>query len=274
MANIDLTQYRDYWDVIIVDECQHCAGSPTKVTQFYKVMSMLCARYKIGLTATPHRADGLEMSMFALLGGIIHEVKREEVAHTTCPIRITQINTGWYPADDVTMYDGTIDYNKVIESLTHDDDRYNIVFGEIMTRCKGATIILANRVEYLQTMCEDMQGYGKKAICLSGMGQSKKAKAERKQALEALNNGELDCIFCTYSLAAEGLDVPNLRYVIFATPEKNDVTVTQATGRVGRKSDGKDFGTVIDFVDSFGMYKGWYKERLKVYKKLGCDIIE
>lgn len=272
MANIDLAQYRDYWDVIIVDECQHCAGSPTKVTQFYKVMSMLCARYKIGLTATPHRADGLEMSMFALLGGIIHEVKREEVAHTTCPIRITQINTGWYPADDVTMYDGTIDYNKVIESLTHDDDRYNIVFGEIMTRCKGATIILANRVEYLQTMCEDMQGYGKKAICLSGMGQSKKAKAERKEALRELNEGELDVILATYQLAKEGLDVPNLRYVVLATPEKDSTTVIQSVGRVGRKADGKNYGEVLDFIDSFGIYKGWAKKRNGYYAEIGAEV--
>ena len=272
--NIEVEDNNNYYaDGYLVHNCQHCAGSPTKVTQFYKVMSMLCARYKIGLTATPHRADGLEMSMFALLGGIIHEVKREEVAHTTCPIRITQINTGWYPADDVTMYDGTIDYNKVIESLTHDDDRYNIVFGEIMTRCKGATIILANRVEYLQTMCEDMQGYGKKAICLSGMGQSKKAKAERKEALRELNEGELDVIFCTYQLAAEGLDVPNLRYVVLATPEKDRTRVIQSVGRVGRKADGKECGTVIDFVDDFGMYKGWAKKRAGYYKEIGAEII-
>lgn len=272
MAKIDLTEFNDVWDVIVVDECHKAIGSPTKCMQFYKVLSALAARHKFGVTATPHRSDGLEMSMFALLGGIIHEVKREEVAHTTCPIRITQINTGWYPADDVTMYDGTIDYNKVIESLTHDDDRYNIVFGEIMTRCKGATIILANRVEYLQTMCEDMQGYGKKAICLSGMGQSKKAKAERKEALRELNEGELDVILATYQLAKEGLDVPNLRYVVLATPEKDKTTVIQSVGRVGRKADGKNYGEVLDFIDSFGIYKGWAKKRNGYYAEIGAEV--
>ena len=171
------------------------------------------------------------------------------------------------------MGDGTIDYNKVIDNMIHDDERYKVVFQEI-ARLNEPTIVLANRVEYLQRLCESARLFGKRVRCLSGMGQSKKAKEERKQALEALNNGELDCIFCTYSLAAEGLDVPNLRYVVFATPEKKDVTVTQATGRVSRKAEGKEYGTVIDFVDEFGMYKGFYKERLKVYKKLKCDIIE
>ena len=158
--------------------------------------------------------------------------------------------------------------------MIHDNDRYGVVFARI-TRLHEATIVLANRVEYLQRMCDDYnRGQWGSAVCLSGKGQSKKAKEERKQALEALNNGEIDCVFASYQLAAEGLDCPNLRYVVFATPEKNDVTVTQATGRVGRKAEGKEYGTVIDFVDLFGLYQGFYKKRLKVYKKLNCDIIE
>ena len=280
MVKLDLNNLKDQWDVVIVDEAQHCAGTPTKVTQFYKVISNLSARYKIGLTATPKRSDGLQECMFRLLGNKIHEVTREEVAHTTCPVKVSAIQTCWMPDyDAVLMGDGMIDYNKVIDNMIHDEKRYDFVLNKLL-HLFGPTMVLANRVEYLQRMCKDYvesqtgSSVQLSAICLSGQGQSKKAKAERKTALEALNNGELDCIFCTYSLAAEGLDVPNLRYIVFATPEKNDVTVTQATGRVGRKAEGKEYGTVIDFVDDFGMYKGFYKERLKVYKKIGAEVIE
>jgi len=260
--------------VIIVDECQHCAGSPTRVTQFYKVVSSLAARYKIGLTATPKRADGLEQAMFAILGPVIHEVSRKEVEGTTCPVMVERIKTGWMPDYDcILMGDGTIDYSKVIDNMIHDESRFKIVMREIL-HLYAPTMVLANRVEYLQKMCDEAKEHKMKAVCLSGQGQSKKAKAERKAALEALNSGELDCVFASYQLAAEGLDCPNLRYIVFATPEKNDVTVTQATGRVGRKAEGKEHGTVIDFVDNFGMYQRFYKERLKVYKKLKCDITE
>lgn len=275
LAGLDLAQYKDTWDVIIVDECQHCAGSPTRVTQFYKAVSRLSARYKIGLTATPKRADGLQAAMFAILGKKIHEVTKADVAHTTCPVKVVPIETGWMPDyDAVLMGDGQLDYNKLIDAMIHDDDRYEVVLKRLQD-LKQPTMVLANRVEYLQRLCDDYNHlqYGT-AVCLSGQRQNKKAKEERKMALTALNTGELDCIFCTYSLAAEGLDVPNLRYIVFATPEKNDVTVTQATGRVGRKAEGKEYGTVIDFVDDFDMYKGFYKERLKVYKKLNYDIIE
>ena len=117
-----------------------------------------------------------------------------------------------------------------------------------------------------------MEQRGLKTVCISTMGNSKKQKEARKMLLQSLNNGELDCILATYQLAKEGLDVPKLRYVVFATPEKDETTVTQAAGRVGRKADGKDYGTVIDFIDSFGMYRGWAKKRIKIYTKLGFYI--
>lgn len=270
---IDLDKYKNEWDVVICDECQHAAGSPTRVTQFYKALSRLSARYKFGLTATPKRADGLEQAMFALLGGICAEVTREEVKEYICDIKVENIETGYVPNyNAVLMADGTIDYARVVDDLVDNPERTELVAAKINECIKnGPTLILANRVRYLTALQEKCEG---RSICLSGRGTSKKAKAERKEALRKLNDGELDCVFASYQLAAEGLDCPNLRYIVFATPEKNDVTVTQAAGRAGRRADGKSYGTVIDFVDEFGMYKGWWKKRLSIYKKIGCDIIE
>lgn len=274
LSKLDLTKYRDQWDIIVVDEAQHCAGTPTRVTQFYKVVSSLSARYKIGLTATPKRADGLQNAMFALLGPVIHEVTRAEVAHTTCPIKIVTEQTDWMPDyDAVLMGDGTIDYSKVIDDLINNYERFGIVASKIF-ELDGIAIVLANRVQYLESLCKATANYGKRCICLSGQGQSKKAKAERKEALERLNNGDLDCIFATYQLAKEGLDVPNLRYVVFATPEKDETTIIQSVGRVGRKADSKDYGIVIDFVDLFGLYQGYYKKRKSYYKKIGAEVLE
>lgn len=275
MSKIYLEQFKNAFDVVVVDECQRCAGSPTRVTQFYKVLSNLSCRYKYGLTATPKRADGLEASMFALLGGIIHEVSRDAVADTTCPVKVKMVQLEYMPDFDIVLAgDGTINYSQLVDDLTHDDFRFEDVFLEL-TACGGPTLVLANRVEYLQKMCRKyIDGNHGKAICLSNMGTSKKAKAERKEALRKLNAGELDCIFATYQLAKEGLDVPNLRYVVFATPEKDETTVTQAAGRVGRKADGKDYGTVIDFEDNFGMFHGWAKKRRGFYKKLGYEVVE
>ena len=272
LSRMDLSQYRNEFDVIVVDECQHAAAGAETVTQFYKVLSGLTARYKIGLTATPKRADGLEKSMFAILGDVIHEVSREEVKHTTCPIVVKPIYTHFaVDFDEITNDDGNMNYNQLVEMVITDTKRMKFVADKLNEYIgNGAMIVLANRVKYLQELARMINS--DKVICLSGAGQSKKAKEERKQILEKLNNNELDCVFATYQLAKEGLDVPNLKYVVFATPERNETTVIQSAGRVGRKADGKECGTVLDFVDDFAMYYSWFVKRQGYYRKINAKV--
>lgn len=270
MSKLDLQRYENEFDVIIVDECHHAIGSPTRVMQFYKVLSSLCARYKIGLTATPKRADGLERSMFALLGNIICEISKAEVAHTTCPVEVHGIRTGYVPDYDAVLAgDGTINYAQLVDDLTRNEARFEFVKNTIPRN--APVLVLANRVEYLQRLNESYAG---KSICLSALGASKKAREARKEALRKLDAGELDCVFATYQLAKEGLDCPNLRYLVLATPEKDEITVTQAVGRVGRKADGKDKGIVIDLLDDFGMLHGWARRRKGYYKKNDYTYID
>lgn len=269
MCKLDLQKYKDTFDIVIIDEAQHCAGTPTRVTQFYKVVTSLSSRYKYGLTATPKRADGLEKAMFAILGNIVHEVSKKQVEANTCPIKVQKIATGYVPDyNAILMGDGTVDYSKLIDDMIHDEDRFKFVL-HFVNGCIGGCLVLANRVEYLQRLNDQ---YIAKSVCISGAGQSKKAKEERKEALRKLNDGEIQCVFATYQLAKEGLDVPNLRYVVFATPEKDETTVIQSAGRVGRKADEKEWGNVIDFVDDFGMYQGWSKKRNLFYKKIGAIV--
>ena len=214
--------------------------------------------------------------MFSLIGEKIIEIPKSEIKDTICEVRVEFINSEYYPnPDNVLMADGTINYSSLITDLTHNKDRLEIVLKRLSEiEINHPIIVLGNRVEYLNELCNayNERQFGT-AICLSGMGMSKFAKEQRKKALKSLNDCEIDCIFATYQLAKEGLDVPNLRYIVFATPEKDETTVTQAAGRVARKFDGKEFGTVIDFVDGFGMYQGWKKKRERYYKKLNYDII-
>jgi len=55
--------------------------------------------------------------------------------------------------------------------------------------------------------------------------------------------------------------------------QNKSVMVMQAAGRVGRKAEGKEHGTVIDFIDDFGMLHGWLKKRKGYYKKLDYHIL-
>jgi len=272
MARLDLPQYKDEWSIIVVDEVHRASMGATSVKQFQKVLMNLSARYKIGLTATPYRGDGLTKAMFALVGNTIYTITKEDVADTTCPVKVRRIDTGYEPLDlsSVLNADGTLDYHGLVADLISNDTRYLLISHEINS-LDGPAIVLANRVDYLKWL---MSAYEGKAVCLSGLTASRKNKEMRKKALSGLQSGEIDCIFATYSLAAEGLDCPGLRYVVFATPEKDERIITQSVGRVARKCEGKEYGTVIDFVDDFGLFKRYWSKRKNIYKKLDCEVLE
>lgn len=76
LCRLDLAQYKYLWDVIVVDECHRCSGTPTAMTQFYKVLNSLSARHKFGLSATVHRSDGMIAATYALLGQVVYGMVR------------------------------------------------------------------------------------------------------------------------------------------------------------------------------------------------------
>lgn len=276
MSNIDLAEYKNEWDTIIVDECHHCVGSPTRLQMFYKVLSALSARYKFGLTATPYRADRLDGCMRAIIGDIVHEVKREEVADNTCPVRVKFVDTGYTPnPDNVLLGDGSLVYPSLIDDLVGNRKRAEYVADIIraIEKDNKPILVLSERIDHLRVLRECLPPYLRfSTAIISATGQSKAAREERKEALANLNSGKLKILFATYKLAKEGLDVPNLGYVVFASPIKDKTTVTQAAGRVARKVARKEFGTIIDFNDNFGLLRGWARQRKNIYKKLGYDI--
>ena len=269
MCNIDLKSIKKYFDVIIVDECHKCIGTPTNMMMFYKVLSCLSARYKYGLTATPKRADGLEKCMFAILGDIICEVPKNAVENTTCPVEVHKIYTNFTPDTDVILAGhGTLLYSSLIDNIIKDTKRNEKIIRDLQ-KLDGATLILSDRIEHLEIL-NKMLACDKSSIIKAN--NSKAEKEARKTKLNDLNDGKLKYLFATYKLAKEGLDIPNLRYVVFATPQKDETTVVQSAGRVGRKYEGKEKGVVIDYVDNFGMLLGYSKKRDRFYKKLGYSL--
>lgn len=269
LSRIDLAKIQNEFDCIIVDECQHVCSSADKVTQFEKVITSLCAPYLYGITATPYRSDGLERCMFALLGDIIHEVPQSAVAGNTVPVRVKFVSTNYTPCiDNITDGDGTLNYAKLINDITENKDRNAVIVGEIQRAAQnGAVIVLSDRLQHLDALERVVRNSGQLTARL-GIAFTKAEKERRARILTDLNNGLLNVVFATYKLAKEGLDVPNLRTVIFATPQKDKTTVIQSAGRVARKADGKEYGTVIDFSDDFGLLYGYERKRKNFYKKL------
>lgn len=264
MAKIDLSSFRDFWNVIIVDECHRCVGTPTQMTMFYTVVNSLSARHKYGLTATPKRADGMEKAMFALLGPKFFEITREDVKNNTCPLCVLEPKqTGWTPDMDKCLNpDGTLNFTNLITECVTDQKRLQVVANEIdmAVRTNGLTLVLSQRVAHLESLAK-MCNYRHGILSTAN-------KRERKRLLRDLIDGKIEVLYATYAIAKEGLDIPPLRNLVMASPVKDEITVTQSAGRVMRKYPDKECGVIWDFDDDMRMLQGWLKKRMSIYNKL------
>ena len=275
MCSLDLSQYKNMWDVIIVDECHRVAGTPTAVSQFSKVLNSLAARHKYGLSATVHRSDGLIKATFALLGDVIYTVPTEAVSDKIMKVGISPIPTGTGLSRACLNTDGTLNYAKLINYLCGDFDRSALICNEIVKESNHPSLILSDRLEHLDTLMkmlpERMQPY---AVMISGKMTSKKGKVEREQAIEDMRSGKKKYLFATYSLAKEGLDIPCLDRLYMATPQKDYAVITQSIGRIARTFPGKEDPIVYDFVDDIQYLVKAYKKRCTTYRKNGCYFVE
>lgn len=61
---------------VIVDECHRVVNNPEKASMFAAVLAHLPAKYRYGLTASEHRADGLEATIYQVLGQRISGVEQ------------------------------------------------------------------------------------------------------------------------------------------------------------------------------------------------------
>ena len=274
MCKLDLSQYKDMWDVIIVDECHRVAGTPTQMSMFAKVLNSLSARHKYGLSATVHRADGMIQATFALLGDVVYTVPDEAIADKVMRVGIKPIGTGVKISRECLNTDGTLNYTKLINYLCERTDRNARIANHILFEWNKSCLILSDRLEHLESLMKMLPPSMRDgAVMISGKMTSKKGKAEREQALEDMRTGKKKYLFATYSLAKEGLDIPCLERLFMTTPQKDYAVITQSIGRIARTCEGKADPICYDFVDDIGYLVKSYKKRCASYKKNDCYFI-
>jgi len=275
LAKQDLREFRDVWDVIIVDECHRVCTSASSTTMFERVLNALAARHKFGLSATVHRADGLIKATYALLGDVAYTVPDEAVEERTVRVGIAARPTGIGLTRECVNTDGTLNYTGMINALTHDINRNGTIVNTIVENKGHSCLILSERVSHLATLRYLLPNemYDQSAM-ITGKMTTKRGKEEREEILEEMRQGKLKYLFATYQLAKEGLDIPCLDRLFMATPVKDYAVVAQAIGRIARTADGKENAVCYDFVDAIPYLQRAYKSRMKTYRKENCYFAE
>ena len=123
---VALERYKNYFDIIIVDECHRVCTSAKSVGMFYKVVNTLAAPYKYGLSATVHRADGMIGATFAILGNVTYTVPDSAIENQVMPVRVDAIYTNVGYNDCFLDADGTMIFAKYINYLAENTHRNNI----------------------------------------------------------------------------------------------------------------------------------------------------
>lgn len=271
LATQNLNLYRDSFDCIIVDECHRVAGTPTAATQFGKVIGSLNARYKYGLSATVHRADGLIIEMFSYLGNIAYTVPDEAVADKVMTVWVNRRDTGVHISTECLDTDGTLLYTNLISYLASNTRRNFLIANDLANNSNHYNLILSDRISHLQYLMSLLPA--EMCVMVDGSMTSKKAKAERERAIEDMRSGKKRYLFATYKLAKEGLDIPRLDRLFLATPQKDYAIIVQSVGRIQRTFEGKSDPICYDYVDSIEYLARAYKKRCSHYRKCGCNLV-
>lgn len=243
----------------VIDECHHvCADNLSKCLQ------KAGSRYRLGLSATPYRKDGFTPFLFQAVGAISCTIDRD---HTTQEMDVHGVQLEVGP--DAVHYvrrlgKQSINIARMITDLTEHDHRTALIARCVHRHASSGrqVMLLSDRREHLRAIDAQLASEQGAAYTTSFMVGGVSAEAMRLAETATV-------IFATYAYASEGVDVPSLDTVVFATPR---VDVVQTTGRILRKHDDKHKPLVVDFVDPFSLFKNQFTKRLRYYKKLGAQV--
>lgn len=243
---------------VITDEV-HRFAAPT----FQQVIVMLGARYRIGVTATPDRKDGMEKVFLSHIG----QIEATGEGRKTKP-RIEIVKTPVMVNREIKqsklMRNGKEDYVKVISFLCQHEARNRFIVHNLIRAAKAdrKILVLSDRRAHLEDLrtlfleqCQKESLPFSTTYYVGGMNLEKRKIAEKMQVLLA-----------TYAMAKEGLDIPTLDTLFLVTPRAD---VVQAVGRIMRDVDGKKEPVVMDFVDyQIGLCSGLAAKREWEYRSL------
>lgn len=283
LTSIDKKQYQDLFDVVVCDECAHTAGTPEDTKMFKKIMENIPARYKFGLTATPHRSDGLIKSMYTIIGMSVdgrfkptYKVPRSAVKTIPAYHKMIMIDLPFDEEEttDPNPKDKTerkINFNKLTKYLSNDDERNKIIIDNVIDCAKQGRkqIVLSKSVEHCKKLYQAFLDAGLNAKITIGATTVKK----RKEALLAENGGDWEVLVATYALLKEGVSIKQLDTLHMTTPLVDEAMVEQCVGRIERYLDNKKQPIAFDYVDMNSTYclNRYYKRKKILTERFNDD---
>lgn len=235
----------DYFDYIVVDEFHHAVND-----NYLRIVNYFKPQFLLGLTATPDRMDGKNIY---------------EICDYNVPFEISlkeAINKGMLvPFHYYGVYDETTDYSHLhivrgkymeeeINAIYIDNvRRYNLIYKYYQKYGSDRALGFCYSIIHAKEMAKEFCKRGIPSVAVySGTGG--KYFMERNMAIEKLKIGEIKVIF-SVDMFNEGVDIPAVDMVMFLRPTESPVVFMQQLGRGLRRSKGKEYLNVLDFIGNY-----------------------
>lgn len=242
------------FDCVIVDEVH---GAKAKMLKDCLAKSVN-AKYRLGFTGTMPTDDLDNWNIKSYLGPIIREYSAGELASdgwiSKCVVNFLNIE---YEQDE---WEGI--YSEVKQQIFETPFRLELI-KKLTKSLDHNVLLLVGKVEsegdFLKERLEDC---GKEVVFLSGRDGVDKREEWRKACMKR----DDIALIATYGIFQQGINIPNLKYIVLVAPFKSKIRVLQSIGRALRKHADKENGAqIFDIHDHTRYLSDYGNVRLRYY---------
>jgi len=255
----DLSELKDKFGTIIIDECHHIPAAT-----FREVIAQLNPKYIYGLTATPKRKHNDEKLIYVYIGDIIArmEVSDIEPVSNLPPEVLIRTTTLVVPFKFTTDH-----FQLLAKVVCFDTARNQMIVEDILNKISDGKrlLVLSERKEHLEILAMYLKGKCE-TIVISGDDSARSRKSKLKQ----IESGHYGVILSTGQFFGEGIDIRGISCLILAFPFSFEGKLVQYMGRLRDIGEQK---TIVDYRDSqIPFLEKQFKQRERYYKKLKAQI--
>ena len=250
----------DFFDFIIVDEC-HRGGANDEGT-WRGILDYFAPAIKLGLTATPKLEDNA--NTYAYFGEPVYKYSlRDGIGDGfLTPFKVRRIQTTldeYVYTNDDEVVEGDVeeakvykesDFNRIIEIEARERKRVELMLANINPREK-TIVFCAN-----QAHAARVRDYINQMSPARGIDYCVRVTAHDgsigEQYLKQFQDNEktIPTILTTSQKLSTGVDALNVRNIVLMRPVNSMIEFKQIIGRGTRLFEGKNYFTIIDFVNA------------------------
>ena len=234
----------DYFQYLVIDEFHHAVNE-----QYQRIVKYFKPQFLLGLTATPERMDG--RNIYELCDyNVPYEISLKDAINKGMLVPFH-----YYGIYDDTDYSGLhlirgrYDEKELNETYIGNVHRHDLIYKYYCKygskKALGFCCSRAHAEEMAKEFCE--RGIPSVAIYSNANGTYSE---ERGKAIEKLKSGEIRVIF-SVDMFNEGVDITSVDMVMFLRPTESPIVFLQQLGRGLRRSKGKEYLNVLDFIGNY-----------------------